>query len=83
MPTTDQWPPDWTPQQVNEAMVLSVQLQEEFMPIQIVFSSLSCVCCFLILLSGYLLYKELVKGKIYVKMIMMISLCDFLAAFVV
>ncbi len=82
MPSEGQWVPGWTEAQQNEALALSEKMAEEFVPIQIACASLNCVFSFAVLLTGFLLYEKLVKGKVYVKMIMMISLCDFLAAFV-
>jgi len=42
-------------------------------------AGLSCAMSFIILLTGYIFYKEMVKSKIYMKLILMINVCDFMA----
>ena len=42
----------------------------------------ACISSFSVIITGYVFYKELVKSKLYMKIIMMIQVTDFCATFV-
>lgn len=71
--------PKWTSSQWSEIEAGRESLRVEFQPLSQAVAALSCILSLMILLTGYWWYKDMVKSKIYMKLIMMISLCDFIA----